>query len=126
MKSFPKKTAQPPSCFFVLFLSINFSIFLYKIKIMQEKDFYTALKDIRKTKEPVTIIFTKLSLSKNEGGQRDVLKNVIPGPLRKNTKDEYMIGFVSADNKDEVKHIYIHTILEYINSKGEHFKLKLN
>jgi len=92
---------------------------------MQEKDFYTALAEIRKSTEPLTIIFTKLSLEKNEGGQREVLADVLPGPTRKNSNDKYMIGFVNADDKDEVKHIYIHTILEYIVG-GEHFKLKLN
>ncbi len=93
---------------------------------MREKNFCTALKEIRQTKEPIIIIFTKLSLSENKGGKREVLKDVLPGPLRKNIQDEFMIGFVSSENKDEVKHIYIHTILEYVNSKGEHFKLKLN
>ena len=93
---------------------------------MQEKDFYTALSDIRKSEEPMTIIFTKLSLEKNKGGQREVLENVIPGPTKKNVRDEYMIGFQSIDNDSEIKHIYIHTILEYVTAKGEHFKLILN
>jgi len=93
---------------------------------MEEIDFYTALKIIRNTETPLTIIFTKLSLSQNEGGQRDSLENVLPGPLKKNVREEYMIGFVSQDNLDEVKHIYIHTILEFISSEGKHYKLILN
>ena len=93
---------------------------------MQEVDFYTGLSIIRKSKEPITIIFTKLSLSKNKGGAIEYIENVIPGATKKNTSDNYMIGFQDFNDSSVIKHIYIHTILEYVNSKGEHFKLILN
>ncbi len=93
---------------------------------MQETDFYETIKEqIHKTTEPFTVIFTKLSLSKNEGGELQRLENQLPGPLRKNQNVRYMIGLKSVDDPEDVKHIYMHCILEIINSKGEHFKLQL-
>ena len=93
---------------------------------MQEKDFYTALKDdIRNAEKPVTIVHTQLSLTKNSGGQLNVLENQLPGAIKKNMNSEYMIGLKDADSGKE-RHIYIHTILEVITYDGKHYKLILN
>jgi hypothetical protein len=100
-------------------------IFAQNLNFMREIDFYTALKTIiRQDKEPFTIIFTKLLLDKNEGGAIRVLENQVQGPLKKNHNQEYMIGLKDIQT-DEVRHIYIHTILEVV-FKGIHYKLILN
>lgn len=90
---------------------------------MQELDFYEGLKIIRNSKTPVTVIHTELSLSKNKGGNISVLENVVKGPLKHNMHEEMMIGLQKEDG--DVKHIYIHSILEIVNENG-HFKLILN
>jgi len=91
---------------------------------MQEIDFYTALRTIiRQDKEPFTIIFTELSLSKNEGGAIRVLEKQIQGPNQKNINDKYMIGLEDTVT-GEIRHIYIHCILEVIFN-DVHYKLKL-
>lgn len=87
---------------------------------IKEIDFYDALKIIRTSTEPFNIVHTKLSLSKNEGGERNVLEHVVQGANRKGANDEMMIGLESLDGI--TKHIYIHTILELI-TKEAHFKL---
>ena len=87
---------------------------------IQEIDFYEALKIIRTSKEPFNIVHTKLSLSKNEGGERNVLEHVVQGANRKGENDEMMLGLESQDG--ETKHIYIHTILELV-TKEAHYKL---
>jgi len=93
---------------------------------MQEKDFYTALKeDIRGAEKPFTIVHTQLSLAKNSGGQLNILENQLPGALKKNMNDKYMIGLKDAETGKE-RHIYIHTILEVITFEGKHYKLILN
>jgi hypothetical protein len=92
---------------------------------MQEIEFYIALKQfIRQDKDPFTIIFVELSLLKNEGGARRVLENQVQGPLKKNQNSEYMIGLKDVQT-DEVRHIYLHTILEVITKDGNHYKLVL-
>ena len=91
---------------------------------MIEQDFYQGLKFIRKTEKPITVIFTKLSMSKNTGGQRESLVDVLPGQTRKNVNDKLMIGFQYVNEPDKIKHIYIHTILEYI-CEDKHYKLIL-
>jgi hypothetical protein len=91
---------------------------------MQTQDFYEALDIIRKSTEPLTIVHTKLSLQNNEGGEISVLENVLPGPVRENIHDKSMIGFRSLTD-DSIVHIYIHTILEYVDAKKNHYRLVL-
>lgn len=93
---------------------------------MQEIDFYEGLSLIRKSEVPFDITFTKLSFAKNEGGERRTLEHQLLGPNKKNVNDEMMIGLKSADNPDELSHIYIHTILEVCFVDGRAFKLILN
>jgi hypothetical protein len=90
---------------------------------MQELDFYEGLKIIRNSQKPFTVVHTELSLTKNEGGQRAALENVVQGPLRKNMNQEYMIGLQNPAG--DVRHIYIHTITELITADGNHYKLIL-
>jgi len=93
---------------------------------LQEIDFYEGIRQhIYESEEPFTVKFVTLSLTKNEGGEVKVLENQLQGPLRDNANKNLMIGLQNADRGDEVKHIYLHSIMEIINSKG-HFKLTLN
>ncbi len=92
---------------------------------MQEGDFYTVIREhVETATKPFTVIFTELSLSKNEGGAIGTLENVVKGPLRKNQNQRYMIGLKKPDG--QVVHIYLHTILELVTATGLHYKLKLN
>ncbi len=92
---------------------------------MQEQPFYpTIKKHIYNAEKPFTVIHTKLSFDKNSGGERNVLENQLPGPLKPNQNARFMLGLKDADS-DEIKHIYLHTITEIITAEGEHIKLKL-
>ena len=44
--------------------------------------------------------------------------------MRKNQNKRYMLGLKDA-NTEEVRHIYLHTILEIVTAEGKHIKLKL-
>ena len=93
---------------------------------MQEQDFYTAINEhIYKAKEPFTVIFTKLSLERNEGGELRTLENQLQGPLKKNMNSRFMVGLKDMQTNKE-RHIYLHTILEIITFEGTHIKLNLN
>jgi hypothetical protein len=91
---------------------------------LQEIDFYHGIKKLQNANEPFTVVFTALSFQKNEGGERKELHNQKTGPLRKNMNDRYMIG-LQDDKSGEIRHIYLHTILEIGLATGEYYKLKL-
>lgn len=92
---------------------------------MQEIPFYQGIKQIiYDSDEPFTVKFISFSISKNEGGEEKILENQLEGPLRKNHNENLMIGLKDADDEENVKHIYLHSIIELINSTG-HFKLVL-
>ena len=88
---------------------------------MQIQDFYQGIKIIRKAVRPLTIVHTKVSLEKNQGGDINVLENVITGPVRNNINDEYMIGFKNEQD-DTIVHVYTDSILEYVY-KNVHYRL---
>ena len=90
---------------------------------MIEIDFYTALKLIRQENVPYSVIFTELSLTKNEGGNLRRLDNQIEGANQKNINDKYMIGLQDIET-GQIRHIYIHTILQLIIN-NVHYKLVL-
>ena len=77
---------------------------------VEELDFYTGLHRIRHSKEPFAITFVKLSLTKNEGGEKRTIEGVIPGPIRDNMNANDMIGFIDKEGFNF--HVYIHSILE--------------
>ena len=91
---------------------------------MQEIDFYKAIALMRKETLPFTVVFVHLSLSKNEGGGLDKLENVLVGALKKNMQARFMIGFKDPKGL-EIRHIYLHSILELKLQTGEHYKLVL-
>jgi hypothetical protein len=91
---------------------------------MQEIDFYKAIAIMRKQVVPFTVVFTELSLKNNEGGPIHTLSNQLVGPLRKNMNAKYMIGLADEKTK-EIRHIYMHTILQLALGTGEHYKLVL-
>jgi len=90
---------------------------------MLEIDFYQALKLIRQDNIPYFVIFTELSLTKNEGGALRKLDNQIEGANQKNINDKYMIGLQDIET-GQIRHIYIHTILQLIIN-NVHYKLVL-
>lgn len=79
---------------------------------------------MRRETLPFTVVFTELSLTKNEGGALCKLENQLTGPLRKNMNAKYMIGLIDDITKD-IRHIYMHTIQQIILQTGEHYKLIL-
>ena len=90
-----------------------------------EKPFYETIKEhLSDGKPPVTIVHTKISFDKNEGGERNILENQVVGPLKKNMNARFMIGLKDV-NTEEIRHIYLHTITEIITAEGEHIKLVL-
>lgn len=93
---------------------------------MLQQDFYSAINEhVYNAKKPFTVIFTKLSLDRNEGGELRTLENQLQGPLRKNMNDRFMLGLKDTET-DELRHIYLHTILEVITAEGQLINLKLN
>ncbi len=90
---------------------------------MQELNFYTALNLIRQNDKPFSIVFIKYSETKKEGGQIRMLADVKTGPLKKTKNKNYMIAFIDANHK--INNIYIHSIIQYIDEKNNHYKLVL-
>jgi len=90
-----------------------------------EIDFYKAIKEFtEKSKKPFSVTFTKVSLSKNEGGELRTLENQKIGALKANQNKRFMIGLEDAIS-GKTRHIYLHTILFITLFSGEKYKLKL-
>jgi len=92
---------------------------------VQTIDLYKVLKRMREEEEPFTITFVSYSEQKKEGGELKTFQNQLVGPLKKNTNDRLMIGLEDIES-GEVRHIYIHTIIEVLFSNAELFKTKLH
>ena len=85
---------------------------------------YQAIERLRTAEDPFTVIFTRVNLAKNEGGPIETLKDQIVGPKQKNINEQLMIGLRDC-NTNQIRHIYIHSILNIGLATGEYYKLKL-
>jgi len=89
---------------------------------MIEKNVYEVVAEMRKSEIPFTVVFTHVNISKNEGGARDILENQISGPKRHNQNERLMIGLADVNNPNNIRHIYIHSILEVHYQNGTSHK----
>lgn len=91
---------------------------------MQEISVYKAIAILRQAEEPFTVVFINVSLSHNEGGKKETLANQLIGAKRKNMNERLMIGLEDFATR-QIRHIYIHSILEIGLATGQYYKLTL-